>query len=240
MRIAIIDDITSDRKELHNRLSAILFRCSLDAEIFEYADGETFLSSAENERFKIIFLDIYMNGANGVEVAKKLRTFDHECIIIFTTSSTDYALDGFRVRALHYLVKPYSNEELENLFEEIIARLPVPDKYLDVNIVGGTVHLRFNDIIYASHFKHQIHIHTSDGNTTVTRQTFRDFTADLEGDDRFFMCNRGVIINLDYAEDFDGAAFKLKNGDTVSVSRDITKSARLAFGDYLFKRRIKQ
>lgn len=240
MRIAIVDDIASDRKELHNRLSAILFRCSLDAEIFEYADGETFLSAAENERFKIIFLDIYMNGANGVEVAKKLRSFDHECIIIFTTSSTDYALDGFRVRALHYLVKPYSNEELENLFKEIIARLPVPDKYLDVNIVGGSVRLRFNEIIYASHFKHQIHIHTSDGNTTITRQTFRDFVSNLESDERFFMCSRGVIINLDYAEDFDGTAFKLKNGDTISVSRDITKSARLAFGDYLFKRRIKQ
>lgn len=240
MRIAIVDDIASDRKELHNRLSAILFRCSLDAEIFEYADGETFLSAAENERFKIIFLDIYMNGANGVEVAKKLRIFDQECIIIFTTSSTDYALDGFRVRALHYLVKPYSNEELENLFKEIIARLPTPDKYLDVNIVGGSVRLRFNEIIYASHFKHQIHIHTSDGNTTITRQTFRDFVSNLESDERFFMCSRGVIINLDYAEDFDGTAFKLKNGDTISVSRDITKSARLAFGDYLFKRRINQ
>lgn len=240
MRIAIVDDIVSDRKELHNRLSAILYRCSLDAGIFEYADGETYLSAAENERFEIVFLDIYMSGANGVEVAKKLRTFDHECIIIFTTSSTDYALDGFRVRALHYLVKPYSNEELENLFKEIIAQLPVPDKYLDVNIVGGSVRLRFNEIIYASHFKHQIHIHTSDGNTTVTRQTFRDFVSCLEGDDRFFMCSRGVIINLGYAEDFNGTDFKLKNGDTISVSRDITKSARLAFGDYLFKRRIKQ
>lgn len=239
MRLAIVDDIVSERKELHNRLSVILYHCSHDAEIFEYADGETFLSAAEKERFEIIFLDIYMNGANGIEIAKKLRTFDQECIIIFTTSSTDYALDGFRVRALHYLVKPYSNKELENLFKEIIARLPATDKYLDINIVGGAVRLRFNEIIYASHFKHQIHIHTLDGNTTVTRQTFRDFVSSLEGDDRFFMCSRGVIINLDYAEDFDGTAFKLKNGDTISVSRDITKSARLAFGDYLFKRRIK-
>lgn len=240
MRIAIVDDTVSDRKELHNRLSAILYRCSLDAEILEYEDGETYLSATENERFDIVFLDIYMNGANGVEVAKKLRNFDQECIIIFTTSSTDYALDGFRVRALHYLVKPYSNEELKNLFKEIIARLPAPDKYLDVNIVGGSVRLRFNEIIYASHFKHQIHIHTSDGNTTVTRQTFRDFVSSLEGDERFFMCSRGVIINLNYADDFNGTDFKLKNGDTISVSRDITKSARLAFGDFLFKRRIKQ
>lgn len=237
MRIAIIDDIESERKELYNRLSVILCRCSLNAEIFEYASGEAFLCAAEKQRFDIVFLDIYMTGANGIEVAKKLRNFDNECIVIFTTSSTDHALDGFRVRALHYLVKPYSNEELENLFKEIILRLPAPDKYLDVNIVGGSVRLRFSEIIYASHFKHQIHIHISSGNTTVIRQTFRDFVSSLEGDERFFLCNRGVIINLEYAEDFDGSAFKLKNGDTISVSRDIAKSARLAFGDYLFKRR---
>ncbi len=240
MRIAIVDDIASDRKELHNRLSVILCRCSLDADVFEYADGESFLCAADSKKFDVVFLDIYMTGANGVETAKQLRTFDNECIIIFTTSSADYALDGFRVRALHYLVKPYSSEELENLMKEIVARLPAPDKYLDVNTVGGSVRLRFSEIIYASHFKHQIHIHTSDGNTTIIRRTFRDFVSSLEDDERFFMCSRGVIINLNYAEDFDGTAFKLKNGDTISVSRDLTKSARLAFGDYLFKRRIKQ
>lgn len=240
MRIAIVDDIVSERKELHNRLSVMLCRTSLDTEILEFANGEDFLSSAEKERFELVFLDIYMNGANGVQVAEKLRTFDQKCIIVFTTSSTDHALEGFKVRALHYLVKPYSNEELENLIKEIIARLPVPDRYLDVNIVGGSVRLRFNEIVYASHFKHQIHIHTADGKTTVTRQTFRDFVSGLKDDDRFFICSRGVIINLGYVDDFDGTAFKLKNGDTISVSRDNTRAARLAFGDYLFKRGIKQ
>lgn len=240
MRIAIVDDIKSERKELHKRITAQLLRHTLNAEIFEYENGETFLIDADKECFDLAFLDIYLNGINGVETANKLRTFDQECILIFTTTSTDHALDGFRVRALHYLVKPYSDDELDNLFCEIIDRLPMPEKYLDIRIVGGTTRLRFCEIMYAQHFRHQIHIHTSDGNTTVTRQTFRDFTADLEGAERFFMCSRGVIINLDYAEDFDGTAFKLKNGDTISVSRDITKSARLAFGDYLFKRRIKQ
>lgn len=98
MRIAIVDDINSDQKELHNRLSAILCQYSVDAAIFEYSSGEAFLSAAQNERFELVFLDIYMNGANGVETAKKLRTFDQECIIVFTTSSTDYALEGFKVK----------------------------------------------------------------------------------------------------------------------------------------------
>lgn len=235
MRIAVVDDIASERKTLCDRLNTQFTRHALHAKIFEYESGEAFLIAAEQEPFNIIFLDIYMDGANGVEIAKKLRTFDQDCILIFTTTSTDHALDGFRVRALHYLVKPYSEEDLEILFDEIAKRLPAPDKYIDVRIVGGTVRLRFKEILYAEHFQHRIHIYSADEKKTVTRQTFNEFSSNLN-DERFFLCSRGVIVNLEHVEDFDGTAFILKNGKSISVSRDLAKSARLAFGDFLFKR----
>lgn len=236
MRIAIVDDIASERKELIDRLTIQLNRRALDAQISEYKNGEAFLLDAIKEHFALVFMDIYMEGNNGVEIAKKLRNFDRNCLLIFTTCSTDYALDGFRVRALHYLVKPYSDNELDTIFNEIMERLPAPDKYIDVHIVGGVVRLRLSEILYAEHYQHRIHIHTSDGQTTITRQTFSDFTAKLDGDERFFLCSRGVIINFEHTEDFDGAAFTLINGQKVSVSRDKIKSARIAFGDFLFKR----
>lgn len=236
MRIAIVDDLTAERKELNERLKVQLYSHALNAQIFEYENGSAFLFAAKKEHFDIVFLDIYMSETNGIETAKQLRSFDKECILVFTTASADHALDGFRVRALQYLVKPYSDEELENLFNEITKRVPAADKYLEVRIVGGIIRLRFNQILYAEHFKHQIHIHTSDGNTTVTRKTFGEFIVELGGDERFFMCNRGVIINLEYADDFDGTAFILKTGQTIPVSRDNTKSARIALGDFLFKR----
>ncbi len=53
-----------------------------------------------------------MSGANGIETAKELRDFDSDALLIFTTTSTDHALEGFRVRAMHYLVKPYEEKEL--------------------------------------------------------------------------------------------------------------------------------
>lgn len=236
MRIAIVDDIYSERKELYQKLSSQLSQHNLNAQISEYENGEAFISDAENERFELVFLDIYMEGINGIDTAERLRSFDKECIIVFTTTSTDHALDGFRVRALHYLVKPYSEKEFENIFNEITERLPAPDKYLDIHIVGSSIRLRFCQILYAEHFQHKIHIHTSDEKEIITRQTFAAFTAQLSEDNRFFLCSRGVIINLEYAQDFDGSDFTLKNGLKISVSRSITKSARIAFGDFLFKR----
>lgn len=236
MRIAIVDDIASERENLHGRLNAMLTRLALHADILEYKNGTDFLSAAVEEQFDLVFLDIYMENENGVDIAKELRRFDTDCLLVFTTTSTDHALDGFRVRALQYLVKPYTDEELTALFDEIIKLRPVPDRYIEVNSTGGIVRLRFQEILYAEHYQHQIYIRTADGKEIVTRQTFREFTERLT-DERFFLCSRGTIVNLEYAEDFDRTHFILKNGKHIPVSRDRIKAARLAFGDFLFKRR---
>jgi len=236
MRISIVDDIASERKNLYGKLNAQLARLNLNAEISEFNSGTDFLAAAGKERFDLTFLDIYMGSENGVDTARALRRFDTDCLLVFITTSRDHALDGFRVRAFHYLVKPYTDEDLAALFDEIVKRLPSPDKYIDINTVGGIVRLRFQEIVYAEHYQHQIHIYRNDGSEAVTRRTFRDFTAGLS-DGRFFLCSRGLIVNLEYAEDFDGTDFILKNGKRLPVSRDLAKTARLAFGDFLFGRR---
>lgn len=235
MRIAIVDDVAPERKKLQERLNNQLVRLSLHAEILEFESGTEFLSAAGKNRFDLVFLDIYMENENGIDTAKALRRFDTDCLLVFTTSSMDHALDGFRVRAVQYLVKPYSDKELADLFNEIVKRLPTPSKYIEVNTSGSTIRLRFSEILYAEHYRHQIYIYTADGKSTVTRQTFRDFTESLS-DERFFPCNRGIIVNLEYAEDFDGSDFIMKNGEKLPVSRALSKPARLAFGDFLFKR----
>ena len=238
MRIAIVDDIASERKCLNTELDVQVARLSLDSVTFEYASGADFLAAAKKERFDLVFLDIYMGNENGVDTAQALRRFYPDCLLVFTTTSTDHALDGFRVRAFHYLVKPCTEADLAALFDEIIKRLPADDRYIEVNAAGGPIRLRFREILYAQHHQHQIHIYRADGRETVARQTFREFCAGLT-DGRFFPCSRGVIVNMEHAGDFDGADFILKNGKRVPVSRDLAKAAKMAFGDFLFGRREK-
>lgn len=235
MRIAIVDDVAPEREKLKNRIAVQLSRLHLDGEIFAFESGEDFLIAAKNQRFTCVFLDIYMEGADGVEVAKALRAFDRACLLVFTTASAGHALEGFQVRAMHYLVKPYTDDELTALFDEIAQRLPDPGKYVAVRVAGGIDRIYLRDILYAEHFQHQIHIHKSDGKTIVTRQTFREFCAGLD-DQCFFLCNRGMVTNMEYADDFDGKVFLLKNGEKIPVSRGISKEARIAFGEFLFKK----
>ena len=235
MRIAIVDDIASERETLKKRITGQAVRLSLDAAILDYTSGPDFLSDARKEHFDLVFLDIYMGSENGVDMAEQLRRFDKDCLLVFTTVSPDHALDGFRVRALHYLVKPYKETDLAALFDEIAKHFPIMDKYIEINAAGGIVRLRLQDILYAEHYQHQVYIYSAAGGQIVARLTFRKFTASLT-DGRFFLCSRGVLVNMEHAKDFDGTDFVLKNGKRISVSRNLAKAARMAFGDFLFGR----
>ncbi len=237
MQIAIVDDIASEREQLRKRLEKYIVIHSLHADIFEYENGETFLDAAQKHTFNVLFLDIYMNGTNGIDVAKKLRTFNTECLLIFTTTSTDHALEGFRVRAMHYLVKPYTEKEINALIFEIIQRIPSPDKYIDVKFNSQSFRLRYKDIVYAEHFSHQMYIKLSSGKTINIRQTFSNFIIPLKEDKRFFVCGRGIIVNLEHVTDLNGNNFIMDDDSAVGISRDLVKTARQTFMDFLFERR---
>ncbi len=102
-----------------------------------------FLTSAKECPFTVVFLDIYMNGSNGIDTAKELRRSDTDCLLIFTTTSTDHALEGFQVRALHYLVKPYSENDISALADEILSRIPDSGKYIDAKVDGSNIQIPF-------------------------------------------------------------------------------------------------
>ena len=236
MRIAIVDDIKEERTLLHGWLCNQLSQRNIPADLVEFESGEEFLLAAKERPFTVLFLDIYMSGANGIEIAKELRETDPDCLLIFTTTSTDHALEGFRVRALHYLVKPYKEKEISGLLDEILSRIPDSGKYIDVKVNGSNIQIPFKNIIYAEHFSHMIHIHTTGGKELLTRQSFEMFTAPLKMDPRFYTCNRGIVINLEHAVDFDGTMFLMDDDNNIPVSRKLLKNARQIFMEFLFQR----
>lgn len=169
MRIAIVDDLDTERTLLKERLVRQLSQRGTEAELLEFDSGEAFLAAEKEQRFTAAFLDIYMNGLSGMDAARELRKTDADCLLVFTTTSTDHALEGFQVRAFHYLVKPFSEAELSGLLDEMLAKLPRPEPVLTVKVDGSDIHLRYRDIISAEHFAHMINIRTTAGKTLATR-----------------------------------------------------------------------
>ena len=236
MKIAIVDDIAEERALLRARLKKWAAKQRIDAELLEYESGEAFLAAHRRQPVQAAFLDIYMPGANGIDTARALRAFDPDCLLIFTTTSTDHALEGFQVRAMHYLVKPFTQKDIDSLTDEMLARIPQPDKYMDIKVSGSDIRLNYQSIVYAEHFSHMIHIHTPAKKTLITRLPFKSFIAPLCQDARFFVCGRGVIVNLEHAADFEDTAFIMDEGSRVFFSRELMKSARQAFMVFLLQR----
>ena len=114
MRIAIADDQPADIEILQQ----LIRRWAQEEGIFPlptptvFASGEALLAAFTPGDFDIIFLDIYMTGMTGMETAKKLRARDGACHLIFTTTSTEFAVDSYAVAAAYYLVKPLTYEKL--------------------------------------------------------------------------------------------------------------------------------
>ena len=169
MRIAIVDDLAAERALLKDRLEQQLHRRNVQADILEYESSEKFLEAVRKAPFTAAFLDIYMNGMTGMEAAKELRKTDTDCLLVFTTTSTDHALEGFQVRALHYLVKPFTEEDIDALTDELLARVPQPEKFMTLRVDGSEFRLRYRDIVYAEHFAHMIYVHTTVQKTLATR-----------------------------------------------------------------------
>ena len=127
MRIAIVDDIETERALLKMRLERQLSLYGVETEILEFDSSESFLAAEKERHFTVAFLDIYMKGLSGMDAAKELRKTDADCFLIFTTTSTDHALEGFQVRAFHYLVKPFSEgKSVAAMFAFAIGTLSMP------------------------------------------------------------------------------------------------------------------
>ena len=113
MRIAIVDDERRDCAALNEMLAE---RLSRPAFIDVYNSGVRFLDS--EMRYDLIFLDIVMEGLDGIETARRLRERDMGCLIVFLTSSSKYAWDAFPVHPFDYLLKPIDKARLARVLDE--------------------------------------------------------------------------------------------------------------------------
>lgn len=113
MRIAVCDDEQREREALFMAIQSQEKKNKVEL----FSKGAAFLEAAkEKPFFDLVFLDIYMPGEHGLRVAKELQKISPNTGIVFTTTSTDHAIEAFELDAVHYLVKPVSGEKIKEVF----------------------------------------------------------------------------------------------------------------------------
>ena len=112
MRFAIIEDTQEDCMLLLTLLKQYMAHYDFTSEFSLFTSGEDFLANVQPDLYDLCFMDIFMDGMNGVQTAEALRQIDPSCLVIFLTTSPDFFADGFRLRAWRYLLKPITPEQL--------------------------------------------------------------------------------------------------------------------------------
>ncbi|WP_066645285.1 LytR/AlgR family response regulator transcription factor [Christensenella timonensis] len=235
MDIAITDNCVADRAALKNKIKEAAAAGSFFVGITEFESGEALLSAVHAKAFDLVFLDIYMDGIDGIETAERLRKLCPRCLIVFVTVSSDHAVEGFRVRALHYLVKPFTAGDIVCILKEAAARLGNDIEIL-VRDGGVPVHLPLSQIHYALCERHYILIHTPSG-VIRWRQPFSKFCEILAPYAQFFVCNRGTLLNLGHVEKLleDNDCFLMDDGTKLPIRQSSHAQARSRYLDHLFR-----
>ena len=126
------------------------------------------------------------------------------CLIVFLTSSKEYAFDAFPVHPFDYLVKPYSAARLDHVLSGAIRLMEESEQLVEIHLPRQTIRLPHGQIVAVTSHGHALDIFTVSGACLKSSQTFAELEAALRGDERFLPCNRGVLVNMDEALKLDG------------------------------------
>lgn len=239
MHLIIVEDLSFDQEKLADLIRQDCAGHEESVDLSFYASGEDFLAHYRPKSCDGLFLDIVLGGLTGIEVARRVREKDPYLPIIFTTTERDYAVDGFAVRGTDYLIKPLDPAQVARCMERLREFLAVPSSISLLETSGrghsAPVEIPLDDILYAQCFDHIIQVKTIFA-VYRTRQSFQDIAAQLPHTGRFYVCGRGLAVNLSYVERVLEGELLLKNGDRLSFSRSRKQDVQRAYADWSFTR----
>ena len=219
--IAVVEDDDHDRAKLKKCLNRYAEEKTLRIHIREFTDGEDLVTDYAAD-YDLILMDIEMQFLNGMKAAEKVREMDRDVLLIFITNMPQYAIEGYKVRAMDYMLKPLSYFSFAESMNRVLPQMKEDEKeYITIALRGGKMRLEVNRICYVEVQDHDIIYNTKDGKF-ISKGTMKELEAQLNPD-KFCRCNRCYLVNLDYVENYQGTDVKV-NGDLIQVSRGRRKS----------------
>lgn len=240
MRIAICDD---NQNELNNTKTLVYeyySKKNINCDIICYNDPNDLLNQLNfniSEPFDIYFLDVIMQ-INGIEVSKKIKQIHAEAIIVFTTTTDEFAVEAFSVRAYHYLIKPLNIDLLYKClddFEENInnkAKKTFSFKTANYSIIN----VEINKISYIESIERRIVIHLIDNNLITGLALRTKFLDSIPFDftqHNFIPCHTAFIVNMNHIKELKSNHFVMTNNKIVPISSRSYQNVKKTYIDYL-------
>lgn len=234
MRIAICDDFIDDAIKLSNMIEEIFKEKRINIIITLFDSGEKLLENIKKNNYDIYFLDIYLDKMDGIELGYKIVKKDINSVIIYTTNSKDHMADSYSVGALHYLVKPFDKDSLNEALNRCLRIIRHFDSYIELLTNRKKKKILLYKIKYIESQNRYCFIYTEDNKYKVYLRL--EQLEKMLIQDNFLRCHRSYIINLDYISDINNSDFVLNDGTLIPLKRDHKKVFKTYYEDYLFKK----
>lgn len=226
-KVAICEDEAVFRQEQETVCRGICDKLNIDYEITAFAAGTDFMAAyADGARYDLLLLDIVMDELNGMELARKLRGQGSDTAIVFITSNPDYAIQGYDVGALHYLMKPLDGQMLGKVIAADYKRR-FSRSYLVVKSGTQNLRLLLKDIICLETVGKRVKITTLDGEFE-TAAKLTDLLEHLPREE-FYRCHIGYVVNLTNIKTLSRTEAVAVGGKVIPVSRTYQKEVEKAF-----------
>ena len=240
LKICICDDNHEEQK-LIKKATEVYFSthggCSI--QLICYDNPMLFLEALnQNGGYDILLLDIFMPGINGIDVAKEIRKRQDKTEVIFLTTSDDFAVVAFSLKAAHYLVKPFTQSEFDEAMDRALGFI-IKNTMLKISFKlagGGIKTVNIDDILYIESYKHVQQLHLKDGDTLTLRESLSSLQEELDGlsPNQFLSPYKGYIVNLKVVHAIERNCMQLYNNESIPVAHRSFKELTDKYFAYAF------
>lgn len=239
LRVAAADDLPLDLMILREDLS-LLAPKDCQVAFSGYSTADALLADFAPDRFDLILMDIIMKkGTSGIDAARTIRLQDPHCLLVFITSSPDYAWQSFPLHPFDYLVKPYERDHMEQLLADAVRTLETPPPEIELRVARKDIRLPLANIQYVQASDHAVLIMPPRGELRCLN-TYHDIQARLLQDGRFLECNRGLMVNMDDVDQLSKGAVTMLDGKRFSLRQRGQAQLVTAFAQYQFRHMKKE
>lgn len=233
VRIGIVDDDPAGREVMVAHLQRYQSEHQVQFAVRTFDNAQELVEGYRPE-FDLLLLDVKMDEMDGFEAAHAIRTLDDRVVIVFVTNMAQFAIKGYEVDALSYLVKPVPyfafSQELDRSLRRI-TKLGADSGTIMFPTAGGTARVDVADITYIESSRHRIKAHTLERTYTFTG-TLKSLEAELDGQE-FFRSNNCYIVNLRHVRGVNATSSIMQGGEELAVSRPRRRAFLDALANYV-------
>lgn len=239
IKIAICDDKKDQIELVRQALLSFGQRKGYDYEVSCFDNSFSLCEILDNGgKFDVLLLDICMPGIIGTELARSVRRRNDNTVIIFLSTSDEFAVDAFSLKAAHYLLKPFSQSEFDEALSRAMRIISASaQKYITVKTLsGGVSTIEVNDIQYIESFDHMLELRLGDSSVSVMQTTLSKLYDELRSicGRQFINPYKGYLVNQRSIVTIRDGNITLRCGAKIPVPRGSMRALQAEYLSYRF------